>query len=103
MFESICKWTNEELERNGKNDISRGKFNAYVSLKIAMSIIRLNDISDYLCTSMFLGHSDFTNVMFRDDFESIRGSLKFYPKYDHDLASVDPLWHSLHKHVPEYL
>mmetsp|Transcript_10872 Transcript_10872/g.15911 ORF Transcript_10872/g.15911 Transcript_10872/m.15911 type:complete len:303 (+) Transcript_10872:618-1526(+) len=94
MFESIRKWTNEESERKGKNDISRGKFNAYVGLEIAMSIIRLNDISDFWCKSMFLGQSDFSNVMSRDDFESIRGSLKFYPKYDHDLASVDPLWHS---------
>ena len=59
-----------------------------------MSLIRLNDISDYWAKGMFLGHADFMHVMSRDDFESIRGSLKFYPAYDGTLALVDPLWHS---------
>lgn len=53
MFESIHKWTNEELERKGKNAISREKFNAYVDLEIAMSIIRLNNISDYWCKRVY--------------------------------------------------
>ena len=91
MFNTICKWTNEELVKKGKNRITIEKFKAYVGLEIAMSIVKLNDISDYWSTAMFLGHKDFSNVMSRDDFESIRSSLKFYPTYDHDVASQDPL------------
>ena len=32
--------------------------------------------------------------MSRDNFTKIISNLKFYPKYEHDVAVKDPLWHS---------
>lgn len=94
FFHSILKWTNAELEKKGRNKITEKKLYAYVGLELAMSILRLSEIRDYWKQTMFEGHSDFSRVMSRDDFQNIRGSLRFYPFYDSPIATKDPLWHS---------
>lgn len=50
---------------------------------------------------MFARQVYFSAVMSRDSFTTIRASLKVYAEYDHNMATVDILWHltSLLKHI----
>lgn len=58
FFECIRKWTNEVRAKKGQGLVSQEKFKAYVGIEIAMSIIKLNDISDYWSKKQFLGNKD---------------------------------------------
>ena len=53
---------------------------------------------------MFTGHKDFSRVMSRDAFETIRAYIKFRSNTDdeHDLASQDPLCRSLLQHFQKH-
>ena len=59
--------------KKGQGFISQEKFKAYVGIEIAMSIIKLNDISDYWSKKRFLGNKDISDVMSLNDFKTIRG------------------------------
>ena len=47
FFESLRSWTNTRLEEKGKKTVSESKFWVFVRLELAMSIMQLNQISDY--------------------------------------------------------
>ena len=87
---------NKKLDEKGKATVNESKFDAYLGLEMAMSIVSFNDTAEYWRSSMFTGHSDFINAMSRDDFCHIRSCvvLKNPEAYDHDEASADPLHHS---------
>lgn len=95
-FNTIRKWTNKKLDEKGRDTVNESKFDAYLGLEMAMSIVSFNDTAEYWRSNMFTGHSDFINAMSRDDFCHIRSCvvLKNPEAYDHDEASADPLHHS---------
>lgn len=66
---------------------------AYLGMKIAMSIVKLNHIMDYWADCMFLIHSHIANVMSLDNSAGIRSCLRFYSKYNNYIVSADPLLH----------
>ena len=47
FFESLLMWTNTCIEEKGKKKMSASKFLACIGLELAMSIIQLNNISDW--------------------------------------------------------
>ena len=73
---NVRTWTNQNLEANGKPPVNKKKFNAYIGLELAMSIVELNSIKNYWSTKMFSsGHPDFKDVMSQDDFILIQSHL----------------------------
>jgi uncharacterized membrane protein YjgN (DUF898 family) len=63
LFESMLRWTNEELTKKGKHQISLDKMMAYIGLEVAMSLIQMGDIAHYWSRSRFEGHHDFRETM----------------------------------------
>jgi hypothetical protein len=53
------------------HEINETKFNAYIGLKLAMSLLQFNDLAEYWKNNMFQGHKDFKKTMSRDDFMHI--------------------------------
>jgi hypothetical protein len=97
LFEAILRWTNKELAKKGKRQISLEKLMAYIGLEIAMSIVEIGSIKQYWETKAFSGHGDFRDTMSRDDFQDIRAALQFHPSdvFDDDESKErDPLYHS---------
>jgi hypothetical protein len=96
LFESMLRWTNVELTKKGKQQISLDKMMAYIGLEVAMSLIQMGDIAHYWSRSRFEGHHDFRETMSRTDFQTIRASIQFHPPlvYDAETATKDPLYHS---------
>ena len=96
LLEVIREWTNANLQKKvcKSSFINEDEFNAYFGLEIAMSLVKMNRISDYWSTSLFQGHQDFKRVMSRDRFKEIRAALKFRPDGADDMTtrSTDPLW-----------
>ena len=92
---NVRTWTNQNLEANGKAPVNEKKFNAYIGLELAMSIVELNSIKHYWSTKMFSGHPDFKDVMSRDDFILIRSHLSLVSpgSVSADKKAKDPLWH----------
>jgi hypothetical protein len=94
LWDSILCWTNTELQKKGKPEISLEKLMAFIGLEMAMSLVQIGSIAQYWSKSRFSGHPDFGNTMSRTDFQIIRGSLQFHPPgYDSDIATSDPLYH----------
>ena len=91
----ISKWTSGRMMNQNNTSVSESKFRAYVGLEMAMSIIQMNDITEYWKKGMFVGHHDFVDTMSRDDFKTIRGCIIFRPDETttHQMRSQDPLWH----------
>ena len=96
LIDGVRKWTCESMREKQQTPPSATKFNACIGLEIATSIAKLNSLSDYWSKKMFLGCPDFSSVMSREDFQKIRSSLTLHPKYVHESAVADPLWHSRH-------
>lgn len=95
FLDKIRKWTNQSLLEDGKKEISESRFNAYIGLEIALSLIKYNDIDEYWREQMFQGHADLKKTLSRDEFSSIRSHLRLRPPvYCHDGAHTDPLWNS---------
>ena len=97
-FEAVRVWTKKKMVEDNKRDadVTKIKFQAYLGLELAMSITQFNAIEEYWQQGMFCGSSDFKNVMSRDDFMAICGSvnLRDPDSYNHDEASADPLCHT---------
>lgn len=70
------------------------KVDAITGFEIVGSLRRIEKMKDMLNKKRFGGYSDVPEVMGRDRFEQIRGSLRLYPSIDHDFAIRDPLWDS---------
>ena len=94
LIESFRLWTERSMLKRNNGNLSVSKFNAYLGLEIAMSFMHCNNIYDYWSSKRFLGSRDIPQVMSRNTFTKIRSSVKLYPKYLHDVAANDPLWHS---------
>ena len=94
LFDCIRKWTNEKSVNVGRDRISKEMFNPHVGLELAMLLVQLNKIKDYWSEKKFLGFQYFKEVMSRNNFTKIGSNLKFYPKYEHDVAVKDTHWHS---------
>ena len=62
-FNTIQKWTNKKLDEKGKATVNESKFDAYLGLKMAMSIVSFNNTTEYWWSNIFTGHSDFINAM----------------------------------------
>ena len=93
---SIRTWSNENLASNGYANVNEDKFNAYIGLELATSIVQLNRLNQYWSTKMFHGNNDFKNVMSRDDFKLIRRHLTLVSpnSVSQEKKAQDPLWHS---------
>ena len=48
LFDCIRKWTNDKLVNVGREHISKEMFNAYVGLELAMLLVQLNKIRNFL-------------------------------------------------------
>lgn len=95
FLDKMRKWTNQCLKEDGMREANETKFNAYIGLELAMSLLQFNDLDEYWKNNMFQGHKDFKKTMSRDDFMRIRSHLKLRPpEYLYDSATNDPLWHS---------
>ncbi|OWZ01860.1 hypothetical protein PHMEG_00026682 [Phytophthora megakarya] len=79
------------------------EWNAYIGLEMAMSLCKLNEISDYWSTKPFLRQVDFGEVMGRSRFQEIRGKVTVCAPDSVSPAEKDrdPLWHTryLLKHL----
>lgn len=64
---------------------------AYVGLEISSLLNAQNDLSEYLCTNMLQGNTDFCEVISKDTFTSIGSSLRFCRSYGHCSATKEPL------------
>ena len=97
---AILLWANQSLHRKGKLEISCHELKSFISLEIAMSIVRINKIKDYWSNKVFLGNSDFKNIMSRDKFCYIRSNIMFHPpfmnEFDSESKNQDPLWNCRH-------
>jgi hypothetical protein len=93
-LETVCKWTNEVLERKGRKQATVKEFYAYIGLEMGMSLLRYNDIKKYWAEGSFVGHETFRDTMSRNRFQEIRSCISFLsPKaYDAATAHDDPLW-----------
>jgi hypothetical protein len=102
FFKAVRKWTNRKLSwshqsrSDSVDSISLDKLFAYVGLELGMSIIKYNSIAQYWSGNVLEGHAAFKDTMSHNTFELIRSLLTLNdPKsYDHNVASLDPLWHS---------
>ena len=96
----ILLWTNQSLHQKGKLEISCDELKSFISLEIAMSIVRINKIKNYWSSKVFLGNSDFKNIMSRDKFCYIRSNIMFHPpfmnEFDSESKNQDPLWNCRH-------
>lgn len=92
------QWLNKKLMMEGKNKkISESDFYGYLGLEMAMSLVQMNDISEYWQSGRFCGHPDFRETMSGNKFALIRGNLMlFNPEQNIPDATkyADPLWHS---------
>lgn len=89
FLDKMRKWMNLELTNDALKPINEAKFNAYLGLEIAMSLVQFNDIDEYWKGGMFQGHSDFKKVMSRDDYTRIRSHVRLRPpRYSHDAVPV---------------
>ena len=95
MFNCIRMWTNIKLRDTRSKEVSALKFQAYLGLEMATSLLQFNSLKEYWSGKVFAGHDDFKKTMSRDDFLHIRSNLVFcHPaSYLHSQASTDPLWH----------
>jgi hypothetical protein len=75
LFESMLMWTNIELMKKGKPNITLEKLMAYIGLELAMSLVEMGSIKHYWSQSRFEGHHDFRETMPRNDFETIRAPI----------------------------
>jgi Transposase IS4 len=92
FLDKMRKWTNQCLKEDGMREANETKFNAYIGLELAMSLLQFNDLHEYWKNNMFQGHKDFKTTMSRDDFMRIRSHLKLRPpEYLYDSATNDPL------------
>ena len=57
------QWTNEQLAKDGKTEVSTAEFEAADGLELAMSIENYNRISDYWASGAFLGCDTFKRTM----------------------------------------
>ena len=73
----ICQRTNEALIESQQATISEIKFQAYIGLELAMSIIPMNQIRDYWSQEMFLGQEDFKKAMSQNNFLQIWQNIVF--------------------------
>jgi hypothetical protein len=96
FWDAILQWTNDNLVEKLKKLITKEQFFAYIGLEVAISINPLDDIKDFLSTKKFFGVQDFRDVMSRNQFQLIRGSLAFRPIGcdPPDQKAKDPLWFS---------
>ena len=91
----MLEWTNINLLMKSEKLIDEDMLNAFFGLEIATSIVKMNCLRDYWSTKLFLGHQDFSKVMGRDRFLSIRSGLRIHPFTKYAVHSdKDPLWHS---------
>ncbi len=102
-LETVCKWTNEVLERKGRKKMSMKEFHAYVGLELGRSLLHCNDAKKYWAEGSFLGHETFCDIMSHNHFQENCSSICFLsPKmYDAVAAHYDPLLtcHSLLDHL----
>ena len=95
-FEAMRSWLNIRRKEKGLDAVNESKFNAYLGLELAMSLIPFNAITNYWSENLFSGHIDFKETLPRDQFTTIRANITLCNPslYEHDVASHDPLWHS---------
>ncbi|OWZ14705.1 hypothetical protein PHMEG_00011776 [Phytophthora megakarya] len=91
----LC-FTNTILTEKGKPKATVFELDAYIGMKIAMSIIPLTEIKELRSQKLFLGQSDFIQTMARNRFKSIRARFQVHiPGSVHvQRREQDPLWHS---------
>ena len=94
LTQGIFSWTKKKLEAKGSYFLTMDLLHSYLGIEIAMSLMRCNNIYDYWSHKKFFGSHDIKSAMSRNMFTKIRSSLGFYPMYDDEVASKDPLWHS---------
>jgi len=100
FFSSVHKWMIDKSHQSRVKclkELSSGMFFAYFGLELGMSIISYNDIEQYWASSIFQGHPTYSNTMGHNQLQLIRSLLCFVNSnsYNHEVASKDPLWHSL--------
>lgn len=59
-----------------------------------MSLVHFNDIEHFCRTKRFLKNAEVILITCYNTFKGSQTSLKFYPKYDHMLFVLNPLWYS---------
>ena len=90
--------------------MNKMKFNAFIGLEMAMSIVQLNEIKDYWRTGFFEGHKDFSTVMSRDDFMNLRSNLCLRnpcdgnedEKYKDPLYGARKVFENFQKHLVQF-
>jgi hypothetical protein len=94
LLDTVCRWTNESLEKKGQKRSTKCEFNAYISLEMGLSLMKFNDIQKYWSSRGFFGHDTFCSTMSHDHFNQIRSCVCFSSPslYDVDEAIADPLW-----------
>ena len=68
MFNCIRMWTNIKLRETKSKEVSALKFQAYLGLEMATSLLQYNSLKEYWSGKVFAGHDDFKKMMSRDDF-----------------------------------
>ncbi|GMF47156.1 unnamed protein product [Phytophthora fragariaefolia] len=68
----------EQLQADGKAQLTMVEPDAYIDMEMAMSICALSDIKEYWCGKMFLGQRDFTDTMSPDRFLDFRSALQVH-------------------------
>ena len=94
LIESFLQWTDANMTKKKYGNLSISKFRTYLGLDIAMSFMHCNNIYNYWSGKCFWGSQNIPQVMSRNTFTQICSCVKLYPKYVHDVAANDPLWHS---------
>jgi hypothetical protein len=92
-LETVCRWTNEVLEKKGLKSCTSLEFFAYIGLELGMSLLKYNSIKSYWGNGSFLGHETYKQCMPQNRFQQIRASVWFCSlnSYDSEMASSDPL------------
>jgi hypothetical protein len=72
-------WTNAYLVINSDLPTTENGIDAYFGLEIAMSICKMNEISDFWSEKLFLGQKDFNATMNRNRFQRIRSAIQVHP------------------------
>jgi Transposase IS4 len=53
FLDKMRKWTNQCLKEDGMHEVNETKFNAYIGLELAMSLLQFNNLDEYWKDSMF--------------------------------------------------
>lgn len=87
-------WTSPELFVRGKRKrpIYVNELMDYLEKDTAACIVTTNKLKDYRSSCKLVERQPFKKIMSRDEFLSIRASLKIHFHYDLDVKVKDPLW-----------